>query len=731
MAGKYPGDSYTAKSLGNKASGLAEGFKFYDDNKRQNKHGVLTNAYRHALGSAYLAKEFGTEKATMFTDAHEGGGHMNILKDYSDNVKELKKTGETTLVKDVGDMIRAKVDSLGEELVQMGVLNKKDVDEWIGAYLFRQYQPRVDKKVGGFFNGNFKMDSIGERGDPKTFKKNDVKNMVGWLNKNGFIDDADMINFTSTKQVIDHLENSGFTGKLSEGGLQVRDLGDTIKIKLDWTKSERESMGEIESAKFSVPETLARLNRLKQHGMFLQRAETLRGVVADKRMVESLSDAEMKKAGFRQLDSTPAYGALSGKWVRTDVADDVKGSTADILQTHSELFKTWNGYNSLWKKSKTVWNPTAHVNNFTGNLFLMHMAGVNGSKLAGVLKEGGKAMSALKQIEKMEVEHLTTGATTNSINKLKQLKAEAKFALEAKEMGIFGKSQLNDILAGIEKTTVRTGLLAKADELASKAYQFEDNFNRLSFFLTLRQSGRNKETAKQMVDYMLPDYSKPLPKGWKTLRDTSIAPFISWSYYTMPSIIRMLGTTKRGAGKVTTVMAVLSALEYQLSGGTIKPKDNLPFRDTNKPEDFKGRRFVIGKDGDNYDTLKVDRMLPYAELKNPLNYAKSQVSGILPNLLYTLNGQKMYDGRPITYKNKGSGDKALDWMKYLTKQYAPLPMPMMNGIDLADSAIRSKKKRKRNDTIQPRTPTQEILKNVGINTMAYSKRGLKRDQKKN
>ena len=50
--------------------------------------------------------------------------------------------------------------------------------------------------------------------------------------------------------------------------------------------------------------------------------------------------------------------------------------------------------NSLWKSSKTAWNPTVHVNNMFGNVILSDLAdvplfrGVDGEELAkGVTRE--------------------------------------------------------------------------------------------------------------------------------------------------------------------------------------------------------------------------------------------------------------------------------------------------------------------------------------------------------
>ncbi|MGE4510093.1 MAG: hypothetical protein AB7D43_03220 [Sulfurimonadaceae bacterium] len=630
-------------------------------------------------------------------------------------------------VKSIADNMRKTVDDLGAELVRHGVLDEKAYKEWAGVYLHRQYEPHLNPK--GHFTKGLKIDKIHERGIGKEFGAGDLKEMTGWLHKQGFLDDNELVKFGSVRDLMAHLHEGGKSGLLREGKLSITQTpSGGIKLRRDFTKAERESMGEIESAKMALPNTLLKLNRMIEHAKFLERANRVDGVVFSPKKAKEFSPQELERAGYYKAEGVQ-YGALNGKWIRRDVADDIGRTYKDIANAHRDAFRVWNEYHSLWKKSKTVWNPTAHVNNYMGNLFLMHLAGIDGIKLPAILANGVKQMNDYKAFEALELKRLKgtlTGAEESK--QYIELKAKTKLIQEAKANGVFGRSQLNDILAGMEQKAVKKGVLSKVDKFAEKAYQFEDDFNRLSFYLTLRQAGKDAKTAKQMIDYMLPDYSKPLPKGWRFMRDSSVAPFISWSYYTMPAIVKML-KTKEGAWNATKVIAMLSGMEYALSQGEITPLDNIPFMDTNKPEDFKGRRFVVNKDGDDYDTLKLDRMIPYAELQNPINYAKSNVSGMLPNALYSMNGMQMYNGRPITYKNKDAGDQSIDWIKHLASQYTPVPAPAMSAINIADKEMRGKERSRTSRTIEPRTLPQSLVQLLGINTLTYDKNALKKEQK--
>lgn len=184
-------------------------------------------------------------------------------------------------------------------------------------------------------------------------------------------------------------------------------------------------------------------------------------------------------------------------------------------------------------------------------------------------------------------------------------------------------------------------------------------------------------------------------------------------------------------------MGTLAALEWALTGGEITPLDNVPFMDTKKPEDYKGRRFGIGFDGDKITTLKTDRWIPYVELINPINFGLSLFSGLpikafinATSWAASKNGMiDPYRWNPVTY-NKGSL-RAYDYMKYLTQSYVPLPAQAYTGWNIAESMLKYEKKRRTNKTTVPRTPAQEAAKFSGFNSLTYSMKGLKKDQRKN
>jgi len=129
--------------------------------------------------------------------------------------------------------------------------------------------------------------------------------------------------------------------------------------------------------------------------------------------------------------------------------------------------------------------------------------------------------------------------------------------------------------------------------------------------------------------------------------------------------------------------------------------------------------------------------VPYIELSNPINFVLSQIGGPTTKAITnigTLSSQSgmidTYTGRPITYKNKETGKKVYDYAKYLMQSYVPLPAQMYTGWNIGESMLKDKKSRRTNKTTVPRTQEQEIAKFSGLNSLTYSEKGLKYDQRR-
>ena len=85
-----------------------------------------------------------------------------------------------------------------------------------------------------------------------------------------------------------------------------------------------------------------------------------------------LSPDKLPKTGLYR------YGDLAGKYVPKDMADDIQVQRAfsqgeGILGWiySRKYFQRYRRMNSIWKRTKTSWNPTVHSNNIISNFFLL------------------------------------------------------------------------------------------------------------------------------------------------------------------------------------------------------------------------------------------------------------------------------------------------------------------------------------------------------------------------
>ena len=67
------------------------------------------------------------------------------------------------------------------------------------------------------------------------------------------------------------------------------------------------------------------------------------------------------------------YGNLADKYVPVEVYKDLISATKyyNIADGKNDFRRKYRKGNSVWKVSKTAWNPTVHVNNIFSN-FVLH-----------------------------------------------------------------------------------------------------------------------------------------------------------------------------------------------------------------------------------------------------------------------------------------------------------------------------------------------------------------------
>ena len=393
------------------------------------------------------------------------------------------------------DNLRKSLDDNQRTLYELGRLERPlKGDEVTNSWLHRIYDKNKD--------GNFVF-----AGEAKTIEDIKTRGKVWKMDEEDFI-----------KQINSgKIDVSLFNKPLYEGGIRATKTAQgKIELRRDWTFEERTKMGEIRDVAQTLPLSLIHQVRLIEQAKFLKAVSTLKvdgvDILKGAKEIENLKATfgeeefkeVLKKQGFSQIPDDKKFGALRGRFVRSDIKDDLVGKFDSFRSNWSETAKvasdTWLQINKLMKKSKTIYNPVTHVNNIASNIAFLKMQGVSNPEITSGLKEYYSLMKKAPLYQDLRIKALENQATSEDLARLNELKKEFGIYDSAQEVGLFGKSDLNDmskdnlftkdnlIARGLNKTRIfgENSLISKTankfDDWISDIYQGEDNVMRYVAF---------------------------------------------------------------------------------------------------------------------------------------------------------------------------------------------------------------------------------------------------------
>ena len=328
----------------------------------------------------------------------------------------------------------------------------------------------------------------------------------------------------------------------------------TVTIRRDWTKAEREQMGEVTD----ILDT------------FLATGKLLAYDAATAKMLRHLkmTDSSPNKSGnhTRHIQNTKEnrlkYGALADQWISEDMWMDMRHLNGDKginSATRHKAFRIYRKFNAWWKGTKTVGNPAVHMGNFMSNLqhYDHAMAGYGFKEKWSLL---GRAMRELSATSSKAGElGLREGTMLNeALNRglldatlvsgeLAEEGIHAVKRIMAREATLFEK--LQDPSLGLISASARitksiwdkTGGIAI--DKASSLYQYEDNVFRYALFLAetqrLQKMGLDKsyamDAAVRKGRSWFVDYAD-VPPALAWARETGL-PFLSYTYGIVPRLV--------------------------------------------------------------------------------------------------------------------------------------------------------------------------------------------------
>jgi hypothetical protein len=415
------------------------------------------------------------------------------------------------------------------ELVRLGMLSPEAAGRWDGKYLPRFYEQKLGDEVKswakaakGLLGRQKTMQGIGgsnlkSRG---LFKLIDVADLADWEAEGWVVRDKDY------DPAVD----------------------DTVTVWRDYTRRERDDMGEIRDAMFR----------------FVMGYNKSQRDIALGRLYESLSinyASKKELSGYVRVPDTKVedtmarrYGKLAGMWVPAEVMDHL--SAFDDSQ-RNELIKMYLKGLSMWKEGKTVLNPVSHANNIMSNVTMAHFAGVS----YWDMPKYALALRDLMKNTPMVQEALDAGLFGGTFNRAELLD---QMPPQLKTLAGMSESRLKK---GVD--TVWNALSFFIRKPAATAYQAEDQFFRYLIYKDARDRGLDVEDAIDYSQNYIFTYDD-LPKTARGLRDYAL-PFFAYTYKVVPPLVNTAlekpWRYAAPAAALYTINALMYAMAASLGGG--------------------------------------------------------------------------------------------------------------------------------------------------------------------
>ena len=312
------------------------------------------------------------------------------------------------------------------------------------------------------------------------------------------------------------------------------------------------------------------------------------------------SPTEMK--GFKEIPDNDRFGALAGKYVRKDIADQVM----ELANTPEMVIQLYDTLLRLWKTGKTVLNPATHARNVIGNLPFAQFAGNNALNPANwthyghafrTLRAGGDEYRHLYESGVLGADYASTelrAALENivpvvqeddSSNPLKHLLALGNRAAQwGKAHSLANVATLSTvgatagfIAAGPLGALAGAALAGAANPIyrgALFAYRMEDDLFKAAAFFKARAMGMTIEQAAQHVRDWFPYYDKPTSTTLKFAGRTTM-PFLSFFRESARIGAKAMAERPLSLAVTLAIPSLITALSAAVLGLDDKDKEDI------------------------------------------------------------------------------------------------------------------------------------------------------------
>lgn len=393
-----------------------------------------------------------------------------------------------------------KIDDLGKQAVDLGLLSKGKFEENFGEYIKNAYTEYETAKKGIFSYGKIGVKGIKTRQDawkiiyqPKDFQKSIIKE------------------FTN------QIERDAFAREIAQKG------GKILQRIKPLTAKQLKDLGQIDNPAYLLFKSTFDLTKDIENAKLLGTTAKAFGT-------------DVAQEGFKQLPKTAKYGLAGGKYVPENIAKDIM----EIIEPSKEM--AGKALMANFKFAKVILNPATHARNIVSNQVLNwwklgmnpldpRTLKVQGEAIGEIAKKGGKWMD--------EAKTAGYGLDTFASQELRTL-------LDSPEALGIGKKIGNTF----EKAKTKLGNI----------YQEEENFAKLSAFIFQRKKGLGIEDAWKAAESATFNYAQVTPFIRKLRTSLFGFPFITFTTKATPLAVE---TALKAPGRISVFGKIKGAIEEQ------------------------------------------------------------------------------------------------------------------------------------------------------------------------
>jgi hypothetical protein len=429
-------------------------------------------------------------------------------------------------------VINGSMNAQTDELVRLGMLSKDSAEMWRGKYLPRYYKSKLSKQITDAW------------ADAVSNLRRKPKSMVGIKGKHlkgrglyETIAAADVAKWAELGWTVRDDEypkaDPEEIARMVKAGEITQD--DPVAVWRDFTREERDSMGEIRDAGFRFVMGYMQTQRDIALGRMFE------GMANDPEMsAKKATDKFTVRVPDGTIDGTGAkrYGMLGGRYV----AQETLSHLSQIEEASNGAWRMYRQVMSYWKMGKTIFNPVAHFNNVVSNLTMANFAGIGYHRFDKYFSAAKDFATKGGRIDEANEAGLFLG-TMSDAELMNTLPEELRALVQEQD------SSLKKI--GRTAFDVMTFFTRKP---LTWAYQNEDVFFRYLIYKDARDRGMQPSDAVDWAQEFIFTYDD-LPKGARRIRDFGI-PFFAYTYKAIPALAE---TALKHPIRFLTPAAILAA----------------------------------------------------------------------------------------------------------------------------------------------------------------------------